>query len=214
MFDLEQAIADWRKQMLSAGIKTPVPLEELEIHLREEVGQQIKSGSNEPTAFALAVGKIGQAFALKQEFKKAGMAGPAQLRKRAGFVFAGILALYSLALTWLLLTKDVAFRERFSGLASVVTMLLSVYVAWKILPRFFPVIASKTVQSAIGIIGGITGAIWFLAFAYFILPRCDFTLEQLRVAVYWAIVPVLALPTVAFLVVDNSEPQRFTMTRS
>ena len=30
MFDLEQAIAGWRRQMQAAGIKTPVPLEELE----------------------------------------------------------------------------------------------------------------------------------------------------------------------------------------
>ena len=37
MFGLEQAIADWRQQMLAAGIKTPVPLEELEIHLREDI---------------------------------------------------------------------------------------------------------------------------------------------------------------------------------
>ena len=37
MFDLEQSIAEWRRQMLAAGIKTPVPLEELEIHLREDI---------------------------------------------------------------------------------------------------------------------------------------------------------------------------------
>jgi hypothetical protein len=41
MFNLEQAIADWRQQMLAAGIKTPVPLEELENHLREENEQQM-----------------------------------------------------------------------------------------------------------------------------------------------------------------------------
>ena len=37
MFNLEQAIAEWRQQMLATGIQTPVPLEELEIHLREEI---------------------------------------------------------------------------------------------------------------------------------------------------------------------------------
>ena len=47
MFDLEQSIGKWRRQMLAAGIKTPVPLEELEIHLREEIERQIKSGLNE-----------------------------------------------------------------------------------------------------------------------------------------------------------------------
>jgi len=37
MFDLEQAIIAWRQQMLAAGIKSPVPLEELENHLRDEI---------------------------------------------------------------------------------------------------------------------------------------------------------------------------------
>jgi hypothetical protein len=72
MFDLEQSIADWRKQMLAAGIKTPVPLEELEIHLREEIEQQMKSGLNEQEAFHSAVQKIGQGGLLRTEFKKAG----------------------------------------------------------------------------------------------------------------------------------------------
>ena len=53
MFDLEQSIADWRQQMLAAGIKTPVPLEELEIHLREEIERQMKSGLNEQDAFEI-----------------------------------------------------------------------------------------------------------------------------------------------------------------
>jgi hypothetical protein len=39
MFNLEQAIATWRRQMLAAGLKSPVPLEELESHLREEMEQ-------------------------------------------------------------------------------------------------------------------------------------------------------------------------------
>ena len=72
MFSLEQSIADWRRQMLAAGIKTPGPLEELEIHLREEIEQQMKSGLNEQEIFNSAVQKIGQAGLLKTEFKKAG----------------------------------------------------------------------------------------------------------------------------------------------
>jgi hypothetical protein len=72
MFNLEQSITNWRKQMLAAGIKTPVPLEELEIHLREEIEQQMKSGLNEQEAFISAVKKIGQAVTLKTEFSKIG----------------------------------------------------------------------------------------------------------------------------------------------
>jgi len=72
MFSIEQSIADWRQQMLAAGIKTPVPLEELEIHLREEIEQQIQLGLNPEKAFESAVQKIGQADLLKTEFKKVG----------------------------------------------------------------------------------------------------------------------------------------------
>ena len=70
MYHLEQAITDWRKQMLAAGIKSPVPLEELESHLCEEIERQLKSGLNAERAFAKAVEQIGQAPVLKKEFKK------------------------------------------------------------------------------------------------------------------------------------------------
>ena len=70
MFDLEKSIVNWRKQMLAAGIKTPVPLEELESHLREEIGQQLKSGLNEQKAFEISTQRIGQPKMLKREFKK------------------------------------------------------------------------------------------------------------------------------------------------
>jgi len=70
MFDLEKAIADWRRQMLADGIKTPVPLEELESHLREDIERQMKSGSNEQKAFEVSIQRIGQPQAIKREFKK------------------------------------------------------------------------------------------------------------------------------------------------
>ncbi len=70
MFDLEQAITGWRQQMLAAGIKTPVPLEELESHLREEIREHIRSGLGEQAAFETAIRQIGQAEVLKTEFAK------------------------------------------------------------------------------------------------------------------------------------------------
>ena len=70
MFDLEKSIVNWRKQMLAAGIKTPVPLEELELHLREEIERQMKSGLNEQDAFEISIRQIGQPKTLHSEFKK------------------------------------------------------------------------------------------------------------------------------------------------
>jgi hypothetical protein len=70
MFDLEKSIAGWRAQMLAGGIKFPVPLEELEIHLHEEIERQMKSGLNEQKAFEISVQTVGQPKTLNNEFKK------------------------------------------------------------------------------------------------------------------------------------------------
>jgi hypothetical protein len=88
MFDLEKSIADWRGQMLAAGIKTPVPLEELESHLREEIERQTKSGLSEAEAFNSAVQKIGQVSLLKTEFKKAGCSGISMKATRTIIIIA------------------------------------------------------------------------------------------------------------------------------
>ena len=72
MFDLEKSIVDWRQQMLAAGIQTPVPLKELESHLREAVEQQVRAGCSDQIAFGMAVRQIGQTGDLQTEFAKAG----------------------------------------------------------------------------------------------------------------------------------------------
>ena len=75
MFNLEQAIAEWRKRMRAAGIQSPVPLEELEEHLREEIEAQVNLGRSEAAAFEVAAQNIGPARGLTAEFNKAGGSG-------------------------------------------------------------------------------------------------------------------------------------------
>ncbi len=72
MFNLEQAIAEWRQKMLAAGIETPVPLEELELHLREEMERQLRVGWEAEKAFAVAAQSIGDGRPLEVEFRKVG----------------------------------------------------------------------------------------------------------------------------------------------
>ncbi len=69
MFDLEEAIATWRRQVRAAGIQTPVPLDELENHLREEFAGEVQSGADPQAAFAIAVARFGPAAGLRTEFK-------------------------------------------------------------------------------------------------------------------------------------------------
>ena len=76
MFDLEQAIAEWRRRMLAAGIKTPVPLEELESHLRDDVEAQIDLGTDTQRAFESATRRIGPAMELRSEFQQANRTEP------------------------------------------------------------------------------------------------------------------------------------------
>jgi hypothetical protein len=70
MPDLEKQIAEWRRQMLAAGIKSPVPLAELENHLREEIDRQMKAGLTGEDAFAVSIQRMGQPEILTSEFKK------------------------------------------------------------------------------------------------------------------------------------------------
>jgi hypothetical protein len=81
MFNLEQSISTWRKQMGSAGVKNPDILEELESHLREDWARRVQSGETEEDAFAGAVEGVGPAHSLKQEFAKLGARRWAWLRK-------------------------------------------------------------------------------------------------------------------------------------
>lgn len=91
MFNLEQALLDWRRQMLDAGLRNPTLLDELESHLIEEAEQQMKSGVAAQVAFETAVGRMGQVNALKQEFKKiAGLKTIGARMKHSVLTLAGI----------------------------------------------------------------------------------------------------------------------------
>jgi len=87
MFDLERAIANWRRQMLAAGIKFPVPLEELETHLREEIERQLKSRLDEQNAFENSVRQMGQPEMLNREFKKSART----IMKKTSIILVGVL---------------------------------------------------------------------------------------------------------------------------
>src|SRR6185503_14225352 len=97
MFNLEQSISEWRGQMLSAGVKNPDIVDELESHLREDLARRVQSGESEEQAFEAAVQGVGQASVLKHEFAKLGEKKWAWLRKLKGIMAAAFVPVPSLS---------------------------------------------------------------------------------------------------------------------
>ena len=148
MFELEKAIAEWRQQMLAAGIKTPVPLEELESHLREEIQRQMESGLDGQAAFSLAAQHIGGADALRKEFGKVGDSMSAWQRK-FNIIFCGVAAVL-LGLSGIILLfasfaspLSLSFHARLSVPGAFVSAALILW-SWRFSYRFFPALSKQT----------------------------------------------------------------------
>jgi hypothetical protein len=110
MFNLDKAITDWRRRMVTAGIKTPEVLDELESHLRDEVEQQLRSGVSEEHAFEIALQRIGQTDALQTEFQKIGRAASVLRRKLRAAAERALFALTCLRMKWAFRMKLKALR--------------------------------------------------------------------------------------------------------
>ena len=154
MFDLEQSIAKWRRQMLTAGIKTPVPLEELEIHLREDTAQQMQLGLSAQRAFGIAAGRIGQAPELKREFKKIG--APMDMQKiiqLAGVIFVALALLCPLFLFLSFVTDPIlSLMTRMLALAVYAITVATSVLSWRYNHRLLPVIRNQPLRRAVGIV--------------------------------------------------------------
>lgn len=70
MRNLEEKIADWRKQMAAGGLKSRAVLDELGSHLREEIDIRLACGESESHAFECGVVWIGSPGPIQAEFNK------------------------------------------------------------------------------------------------------------------------------------------------
>ncbi|HWB01601.1 MAG TPA: Clp protease N-terminal domain-containing protein [Verrucomicrobiales bacterium] len=103
MFNLEQSISEWRGKMLSAGIRNPDIVEELESHLREDWARRVESGESGEQAFERAVQGIGQPSVLKHEFAKTSVKKRAWLKRLNGIIDA-VTGAFGSAPSWSTLT--------------------------------------------------------------------------------------------------------------
>jgi hypothetical protein len=96
VFNLEESIAEWRAQMVSAGVRKAEILAELESHLRDDWERRALSGESERKAFENAVNAVGQPALLRGEFAKIAGKKWAWLRKLKGMMSGDWVAVPSL----------------------------------------------------------------------------------------------------------------------
>lgn len=187
MFDLEQAIADWRQRANASGVKSPAVLDELESHLREEIALQTAAGSNDQAAFDAAVLKIGSLPALQGEFAKIDDERNQQLKR---WSLMGVTCFYALFAGSVVIGKlgalsDLTPTQQFSGMGAVV-LTCSLLMGGLVLARFFPVIASQRARMVI-YLGAVVVAISLQQlFYHLVMTHFEFDPGQLAIAVLWA----------------------------
>lgn len=137
MRDLEQRIAEWRRQMAAAGIKSAPILDELESHLREEIERQVRAGLNPEQAFQAAAQKIGSASALKNEFRKTGLAAFSEKLMIAVAILFAAFGIFLTTVAMILCCGTLV--ERFAGFAALAFILLTLFGSRFVVP-LLPVI--------------------------------------------------------------------------
>lgn len=191
MFNLEQAIAEWRRQMLAAGIKTPVPLEELESHLRQDLEREIRAGLSAPQAFEVAVQRMGRAKALEAEFAK--VLEPKETRERKLKLLCIVVAALAYLAPFALAAPKPWSRmnptEQWLGLAALALSVVGMF-SGLFLHRFLPVILDQRVRTRVQFASALPLFVWLCAFVYVILPRVELTVAELSVATLWAVSPL------------------------
>src|SRR6185437_8291777 len=118
MFNLERSIAEWRREMISAGIKSRDVLDELESHVREDVEQRMRAGATVDRAFREAVQRVGAAENLNREFAK--VRRDPRLSHRAMRALCLVVATFVFVVeTWTLLMYDISVRGRIFGVSEI-----------------------------------------------------------------------------------------------
>jgi hypothetical protein len=190
MFDLEKTIREWREQMISGGIKTPAPMEELENHLRAEIERQTARGMDARSSFENASRNIGSADLLTREFEK--IRKEARAAREAQIVIAvsvftvtgGALVMAGLLLLRAGSLSDLTAVQQLSSLVALALMCFFAF-AGRLAYRLFPFVARKKMRDVICVSGAVLLSLWFVIFFWGILPRHDYMMGQLMLALVW-----------------------------
>lgn len=219
MFNIDEAISGWRKQMLAAGVKSSSALDELQEHLRSDIEQQMRSGTDAGSAFSQAVQRIGSPSKVRDELAK--------VRTRPGFALeplflAGLALLIVVTFcgTGLVFAKlHMTPAQQILGFIGV-SLILLITCAWRYALPYLPVF-SETQRGYLAICSGILTAA-SVALATFGLPNSVIrSIEDapigsnngLIVAIIWAGIPI-AIVVCSFLalIMDHKAREHWGMS--
>ena len=190
MFDLEKAITDWRRQMLSVGVTSSKILAELETHLREDIEIQTRGDVDAQEAFVLSIVRLGHADALQLEFAKT-RAVP-RIMDKVRLLFC---LMFVAAIVWLSgFTFEAAGftpSEWFVASAAVLACLL-IAGFWTRAVRYLPVIYNKRRRNVIELVLFVSGIIYSNLFCTFVLPYFERNIgDKILPAIWlWAVFPI------------------------
>jgi hypothetical protein len=213
MFNLEASIIQWRRRMIDAGIKTPVPLDELEAHLREDVAELTRLGHSEAEAFAAAIEKMGAPNTVQSEFKKIDGAKSDFEWKVIEIVLGTFATLFPLWVysevlyfkTGVLGDLELS-QQAMAATAAVAFGLFAWSGRWGY--EFFPVIRDKRLRGIITTLCAAPVMLWWVIFMNFIVPHQDFTMEQFFVAFLWGFMTPAGLMLGAIWGIETAARQR------
>lgn len=219
MFELEKAIAEWRKEMISAGIKVPVLLDELEAHLHAEIERQMAMGTSAESSFENAIRKVGSADLLRREFEKVRKEARATKEAQAMstvsmFTVAGLAPV----LAALVFFRAGSFAEltaiqQLSAFTAISLTLLFAF-AGRLGYRFFPFVARKKMRDAILVPAGSLLALWWIIFFWGILPQNDFTMAQVLLAILWCFMMPYGIFTGVMAGIETAARKKITLADS
>ncbi|HXT10196.1 MAG TPA: Clp protease N-terminal domain-containing protein [Candidatus Angelobacter sp.] len=114
--------------MAAEGIKSPVVLDELESHLREDVEQRMRGGTSPEQAFHDAALQMGTAGQLQSEFVKLSRPQARLSEKNLRIGCAAIATFVFLTQGWYLMASDTGLVGRLAGLVLVAA--IAVYIGF------------------------------------------------------------------------------------
>lgn len=206
MFNLDHAIQEWRRHLMTDGVNAPDVLTELENHLREDIDQQMRAGISAQDAFARALPRIGQPRVLRSEFAKLGENRERRILKLIGIAFSTFAGAFSLIILPKLFHHEISgIAERLLGLAAIALTMLSI-PAWHYGQRFLPVIRNRRARRTVSLMCCFSGLIWMWSFITMILPHLlqlpgehsDFPVGRVIVTVAWAFALLAVLGGMAY----------------